>query len=63
VDRAAEQAAAHGHGLPAELALLVVHGVLHLLGHGDETPDDAAEMRRLENTAMAAAGVAVRGPG
>jgi probable rRNA maturation factor len=33
VDRAREQAGAGGHSLEAELQLLVVHGVLHLLGH------------------------------
>lgn len=35
---AARQAAEFGHGVEAELALLVVHGVLHLLGydHADE---------------------------
>ena len=34
---AAQQAPEHGHSVPAELALLVVHGVLHLLGydHGE----------------------------
>jgi len=33
VQRAEEQAAAGGHALEAELQLLTVHGVLHLLGH------------------------------
>ncbi len=33
VPRAAAQATAGGHPLNAELQLLVVHGVLHLLGH------------------------------
>ncbi len=32
-ERAAEQAAEWGHGFEAEMQLLVVHGVLHLLGH------------------------------
>src|SRR5512135_3073770 len=31
--RAAEQATEWRHGLEAEMQLLVVHGVLHLLGH------------------------------
>ena len=31
--RAAEQAAEHSHPVEAEIQLLVVHGVLHLLGH------------------------------
>jgi probable rRNA maturation factor len=45
--RAAAQAQAAGHPLEAELRLLVVHGVLHLLGH-----DHADEA---EKTAMWAA--------
>ena len=31
-----------------EMRLLAVHGLLHLLGHDDETEAGAAEMRRLE---------------
>jgi probable rRNA maturation factor len=33
IPRAREQAASTGHALEAEVQLLVVHGVLHLLGH------------------------------
>ena len=33
IPRAREQAAAAGHALESEVQLLVVHGVLHLLGH------------------------------
>ncbi len=55
-DRAREQAAAHDHGLADELALLVVHGVLHLLGHGDESVEEATAMRRLEAAALDRAG-------
>jgi probable rRNA maturation factor len=36
---AAEQATEHGHDAAAELDLLLVHGVLHLLGH-DHADDD-----------------------
>ncbi len=46
VDRAREQAAAYGHELSAELRILLLHGVLHLLGHDHET--DRGTMRRLE---------------
>lgn len=41
---AARQAAAAGHGLAAELQLLVVHGVLHLLGHDHAEPEEKAAM-------------------
>jgi probable rRNA maturation factor len=42
--RAKEQAAAAGHSVEAELRLLVVHGVLHLLGHDHAGPADRARM-------------------
>ena len=45
VDTAVRQAATHGLALDDELALLAVHGLLHLLGFEDETAEGAAEMR------------------
>lgn len=42
--RARAQAKAGGHPLAAELQLLVVHGVLHLLGHDHATPRQKARM-------------------
>lgn len=41
---AATQAAREQHPLQASLALLVVHGVLHLLGFDHNTPDARAQM-------------------
>ena len=41
---AAEQAAAAGHSLGHELALLTIHGVLHLLGYDHAEPDEEKEM-------------------
>lgn len=46
VDRAAEQAVAHGHTLLEELKILMLHGLLHLLGMDHET--DRGQMRRTE---------------
>ncbi len=46
LERAAEQASEQGHGLVEEVEVLVLHGVLHLLGHDHESDD--GEMRRLE---------------
>ncbi len=37
-------AAEHGRSTEHELALLVVHGVLHVLGHDHAEPDEAALM-------------------
>ena len=42
------QAPDHGATLDDELALLVVHGVLHVLGHDHAEPDEAASMRARE---------------
>ncbi len=44
VPRASEQAAAAGHPLAAELQLLVVHGVLHLLGYDHARPAEKSRM-------------------
>ncbi len=45
---AAEQAAAAGHDLEHELALLTVHGVLHLLGYDHAEPEEEKEMFGLQ---------------
>ncbi len=45
---AARQAASGGRPLDDELALLVVHGVLHLLEYDHAEPGDAARMQRRE---------------
>ncbi|HEY7838172.1 MAG TPA: rRNA maturation RNase YbeY [Terriglobales bacterium] len=45
-DTAARQARAQGHSLETEIKILLLHGVLHLLGHDHET--DGGAMRRRE---------------
>ena len=45
---AAAQFADHAGTLDDELALLVVHGVLHVLGHDHADDDEAARMRERE---------------
>ena len=45
---AAQQATAAGHTLGQELALLTVHGVLHLLGYDHAEPDEEKEMFALQ---------------
>ncbi|MCD6453284.1 MAG: rRNA maturation RNase YbeY [Dehalococcoidales bacterium] len=37
--QAAIQAAERGHSIEREVTILIIHGVLHLLGYGDETPE------------------------
>ena len=44
VPRAQIQAAAAGHPLEAEVQLLVVHGVLHLIGHDHAEAEEKARM-------------------
>lgn len=48
VDTAARQAETHGVTLDSELALLTVHGILHLLGYDDMTDEGAEEMQAKE---------------
>ena len=45
---AARQAPDHAGNVDDELALLVVHGVLHVLGHDHDVPDATAAMRARE---------------
>jgi probable rRNA maturation factor len=45
---AAKQAAEAGHTTPDELALLTVHGMLHLLGYDHAEPDEEREMFGLQ---------------
>ncbi len=61
VDRARVQARAVGHPVRTEIALLAVHGVLHLLGYDDRRRDDAAKMARRQRILTAAAGFEVAG--
>jgi probable rRNA maturation factor len=44
IPRAAQQAQTGGHPLEAEVQLLVVHGVLHLLGHDHAEAEEKALM-------------------
>ncbi len=48
VEVAKAAAAERGHDVQAELALYLIHGLLHLCGFDDKTRSAAAEMRRRE---------------
>ena len=60
--RAAEQAESGGHPVKAELQLLVVHGVLHLLGydHGDQ--EEKGRMWSIQASILQALGSPITGP-
>jgi len=46
--QAAEQAREQGHSVNEELALLIVHGILHLLGYDHQQPEEEKRMRGRE---------------
>ena len=50
---AAKQAEAAGHSVEAELQLLTVHGLLHLLGFDHAEPEDEKEMFGLQDSLLA----------
>lgn len=52
IDRVGENAEKFGVTFAQELHRVVVHGVLHLLGQGDKSDAEAAEMRRQEGDAL-----------
>lgn len=60
---AARQAKAAGWPLESEIALLGVHGLLHLLGYDDETAAGAWEMQRRTEVVLVEAGVAIPNAG
>ena len=51
-DVAVAQAAEHGRTPAGEIDLLLVHGILHLLGHDHAGPEERAEMFGLTDTLL-----------
>jgi probable rRNA maturation factor len=54
----AEQARQQGKSTESHWAHLVVHGVLHLLGHDHQTSEEAEKMESLEVELLASVGIA-----
>jgi probable rRNA maturation factor len=50
--RAVAQADEYGHSVEREVAYLVAHGVLHVLGYDHEEPSERERMRRKEEEAL-----------
>ncbi len=59
LDTAARQASEHGHDLPTELRVLLVHGLCHLMGHDHHDPDAARAMSEAEGALLAVVGASV----
>ena len=51
--QAVRQAGEAGIAVESELAHLLVHGVLHVLGYDHQTPREYAAMKTLENSVLA----------
>jgi probable rRNA maturation factor len=62
LDRAEAQATAAGHPVMAELQLLVVHGVLHLLGYDDQSDVCRAKMWAAQSKVLDALGLDINPP-
>jgi probable rRNA maturation factor len=54
---AADQAKQYEHPLHDSLALLVIHGTLHLLGYDHDTPENRADMWAEQEAAVKAMGI------
>lgn len=55
--RSLEQAQAGGHPVEAEIQLLVVHGVLHLLGYDHAEPEEKDEMWAIQEKILTQLGI------
>lgn len=52
LDTVASNAQLVGASFAEELHRVLVHGVLHLCGYGDKTPEEEQRMRQMEDTAL-----------
>ena len=57
--RAVEQALQRGHSTEAEVQLLTVHGILHLLGHDHATREDKSRMWKLQRQVLDSIGLSI----
>ncbi|HRQ31500.1 MAG TPA: rRNA maturation RNase YbeY, partial [Anaerolineales bacterium] len=57
IPRAKAQAKIAGHALELEIQLLIVHGVLHLLGHDHAQPKEKAKMWKAQKEILESLGL------
>jgi probable rRNA maturation factor len=60
VPRAEAQSIAAGHSLEAELSLLVIHGILHLLGHDHAGAKEKARMWAAQSEVLTQLGISLK---
>jgi len=56
-ERATAQAEEYGHDATREIAYLMVHATLHLLGYDHEKPEDQKQMRKREEQVLGSLGL------
>jgi len=56
VQTAQGQAQQYGHSLTAELCLLAIHGLLHVMGYEDQTEAGHAEMEQIQERLLSEVG-------
>ena len=54
IETARRQAREHQHSLWCELQFLIIHGLLHLLGHDHAEAGEARQMKALEQRLLSA---------
>ena len=59
--RAAAQAQEYGHAVELEVAFLLVHGILHLLGHDHDEPDEERRMFQRQDSILGSLGLSIPG--
>ncbi|MCF6156745.1 MAG: rRNA maturation RNase YbeY [Candidatus Brocadia sp.] len=62
VEMAAKLAQKHGYSIEGEVALYLVHGLLHLLGYDDKQKGDAKKMHQREGELLSNFGYSVPRP-
>ncbi len=60
--RAKTQALAAGHTISAELSLLTLHGLLHLLGYDHDLPEQKTKMWKVQNQTLDKLGLKISLP-